>query len=96
MRALEVGQDPQTGWWSYIAGTGPQPGGTSAFFKPPDYVNLSTTQFAMLGLWAANRLEPVARPRVVRRHLEALLEYQSPDGSWPYDAVTAAASGPSR
>ncbi len=69
---LAFGPRRSGGYWDY------EPkGGT-----PP--ANLSTSQFAALGLWAAERFDtPLARD-AWDRHLETLLRAQNEDGSWGY------------
>jgi len=68
---LSASQDLDTSWWGYW-GRSPTP-------------NLSTSHFAVLGLWAS-RL--AGRRRVANsvwsKHLDGLLRYQTPSGSWPY------------
>jgi hypothetical protein len=52
--------------------------------------NLSTTQFACLGLWSAERLGTPVAERAWLDHLDALCRSQGPDGSWPYYLVAGA------
>lgn len=46
--------------------------------------NLSTAQFAALGLWATSRHGVTVPSRVWRKHLESLVTHQTKTGSWPY------------
>lgn len=93
VNALVAGQDRVTGWWGYntpggdpdfayaVKGPGStaQPTGFDAF-EP----NLSTTQYAVMGLRAATRAG-VEVPRLTwSRHLDAMIATQTRSGSWPY------------
>ena len=71
-----------TGWWGYYLR---DPADEEAMKSvESDLHNLSTTQFAALGLWAAGRAGAPAPAEVWRRHLESLVGTQSAEGSWPY------------
>jgi hypothetical protein len=72
-------------WWGY--GLDGAPLCDADFDTKPDDENLSTSQFAALGLWAAGRQGGVSYPVVWRRHLESLCALQTEDGSWPYSAA---------
>jgi hypothetical protein len=83
--ALSRALDTETDWWGY--GT---PGaedldrraGPPAFRDP--IPNLSSSQFAALGLWSARRMR-IAVPREVWvRHATALCASQKKNGSWQY------------
>lgn len=81
--ALAEAQDEKTGWWHYK---------TPAFrstrpMLEEHLINLSTSQFAVLGLWAGQRFVRERPTPVWRRHLQSLLDLAAPDGSWPYDAI---------
>ena len=81
-RALDTG----AGWWGYDT-PGPAAGDPTA--EPPPFEgqtpNLSTTQFAALGLWAARRMKIELPSSVWRRHAESLVAQQNESGSWPYN-----------
>lgn len=49
-----------------------------------DLVNLSTSQFGALGLWAGGRASGVTAEDAWEVHLRALCRDQAADGSWPY------------
>lgn len=68
------------GYWGYKPSGG---------YPPP---NLSTAQFACLGLWAGERAGAKSATKAWRRHLDALLLAQQPDGSWGYSPGRAAGS----
>ncbi|MEZ6006176.1 MAG: hypothetical protein R3F05_00200 [Planctomycetota bacterium] len=57
------------GVWSYGATPGP---------------NLSTSQFGMLGLWAAERMKLDVEEEPLKAHLIHLMASQLADGAWPY------------
>lgn len=76
---LARGLDAGTGWWGY--GT-PKGAVTTPYHDGTP--NLSTAQFACLGLWAARRMGIEVAPSVWQTHAEALLTTQSARGSWPY------------
>lgn len=69
--------DPSTGWWGY----GP---GDVLGFGRQDFVNLSTSQYGALGLWAGSRSSGVVPAAAWRLHLRALCAFQSEQGSWSY------------
>jgi hypothetical protein len=71
--ALASAIDPDTGWWGYA--TAPYPAVVP---------NLSTTQFAALGLRSAARAGATVDGRVWREHLGGLVRTQNADGSWGY------------
>ena len=83
MKALTDAQDERSGWWHYYTPlfrpTGPNDGNR--------LVNLSTTQFAALGLWAGQPFITLRPTPVWRRHLASILELCTPGGSWPYEPV---------
>ena len=76
---LATAQDARTGWFGYV-------GHAEGYASPSvrDLVQLSTTQFAALGLWAAAR-HGIETPRDVWvRHARGLIAAQTKDGSWAY------------
>ncbi len=79
--------DAQSGYWGYhtlAAAAAPVPGATTKL-KPGRAPNLSTSQFAVLGLRAAEMVGTKAPSTPWRRHLETLVSRQTPQGSWPYE-----------
>ncbi len=54
--------------------------------------NLSTAQFACLGLWAAERAGAPTARRAWSEHLDALVKAQHDDGSWGYASPTVYSS----
>lgn len=76
---LARGLDARTGWWGY----GAPRAGTAGPYQA-NTPNLSTAQFAGLGLWAARRMGHDTDVRVWQVHAEALLASQTTHGSWPY------------
>lgn len=93
--ALARGLDGELGWWGYDT---PGPASDGAPAEPAPYKardpNLSTAQFAALGLWAARRMGIETHISVWRRHAESLLAAQSKFGSWPYLRGSAYEDGP--
>jgi hypothetical protein len=83
--ALVLGLDEETRWWGYDTPGAPHPGSAASpgGFRTRD-PNLSTTQFAALGLWAARRMGVKVPPTVWRLHAQALIESQGDTGSWSY------------
>jgi hypothetical protein len=79
-RALAHGQDRRTGWWGY----GNRFPGYASRLGTQDVVQLSTTQFAVLGLWSAERLGAPNDSAVWMRHADGLCRTQSREGSWSY------------
>lgn len=75
--ALTRGQT-KTGWWHYRV--------PSSRGRHGEVVNLSTTQFAGLALWAGGRVMGQHPKRTWALHVKSLLRFASPDGSWPYTA----------
>ena len=73
------------GWWHYGTRVPASGGGirTKGFFDAK-IENLSTAQFAALGLWAAERVRGKSSRGVWRRHLESLIKLQMRSGSWRY------------
>ncbi len=72
------GQDLRTGWWGYFNG------GDGSPSSAHDMIQLSTTQFAGLGLCASVK-SGVAVPRTTwDRHARGLATSQTADGSWGY------------
>jgi len=71
--------DARTGWFGYC-------GRLDGFIVPsvPDFVQLSTTQFAALGLWAAGRRGFESPRDLWLRHARGLLATQTKSGSWAY------------
>jgi hypothetical protein len=71
------------GWWGYgtIFDAGP--------------MNLSTTQFGALGLWAARRAGAMVPPAAWRQVAAGHVRTQSPSGLWGYTIGTAGIEGPS-
>jgi hypothetical protein len=65
-----------SGWWGYRAGDG--------------FPNLSTTQFAALGLWAAQRRGGKVPVEVWRLLAKSHLRTQSKSGTWGYQPKRAA------
>jgi hypothetical protein len=63
--------------------------GTTLWLGFGDSPNLSTAQFACLGLWAGRRCGVATDDGILRQHLVRLLVTQVPDGAWPYDATIA-------
>jgi hypothetical protein len=85
--AIEKGQDARTGWWGYRTFTKL---GREDFTDANDGANLSTTQFAALGLWAGGRVRGRAHVGVWTKHLKSLVGTQSANGSWSYAALAKA------
>jgi hypothetical protein len=103
-RALVDGQQSSTAWWGYglnhiSAGRGPRPSvagdpGRKRRALTDPGANLSTTQFAVLGLWGLSR-RGVPVPDVTwRTHLEQMCRLQADDGSWNYGPQQAKAGYP--
>ncbi len=71
--------DARTGWFGYC-------GRLNGFIVPsvPDVVQLSSTQFAALGLWAASRRGFEAPKDLWIRHARGLVATQTKTGSWAY------------
>lgn len=95
VNSLVAAQDEATGWWGYDA-----PGGdVDARYAPAASTyhalapNLSTSQYAILGLRAAKRAGEYVPPRVWSRHLDGLLRTQTVSGSWPYAPPQAKGAG---
>ncbi len=93
VNALVAGQDRATGWWGYDTPGGDHdfayavrnPGSTARptgfdAFEP----NLSTTQYAVMGLRAASRVGVEVPRRTWSRHIDAMIATQTRSGSWPY------------
>jgi len=84
-KSLWRGMDRRTGWWGYDT---PGPGGGEEARELPFFdafiPNLSTTQFAALGLRAASRLGVEVPDEVWARHALALCKSQLRDGTWMY------------
>jgi hypothetical protein len=68
---------PDDAWWDYVVRS---PGVPIVGGAP----NLSTSQFAALGLRAARRAGASVDGRVWREHLNGLVRAQRPSGSWGY------------
>jgi hypothetical protein len=83
--ALVRGLDSATAWWGYDTPGPADEGGTAVpgGFATRD-PNLSTTQFAALGLWAARRMGIAIHPSAWRLHAQSLIDSQGDTGSWPY------------
>ncbi len=78
---LQRGPKSDHGYWGYrSAGGDPTP-------------NLSTAQFACLGLWAAERGGAKPAPKAWRIHLDALLASQTHAGSWGYYPASSPLQG---
>ncbi len=85
--ALVGGQDGSTGWWAYNLGRiSKLRAGANVL---PGVVNLSTTQFAVLGLWGLSRARVDVPDRVWIQHAKGICKYQAADGSWPYGPAKA-------
>jgi len=83
MRQLLVGlNNNQSSEHSYSYGGGAGRGGH----------DMSLYQYAMLGMWAANRAEVALRPGWWNAQAEYLMKLQNEDGSWSYKPV----KGPTR
>jgi len=67
---LTASQDLDTSWWGYW-GRSQNP-------------TLSTSYFAVLGLWSAGLAGRSASQAVWIKHIASLLRYQTSSGSWPY------------
>ncbi|MHC4409422.1 MAG: prenyltransferase/squalene oxidase repeat-containing protein [Planctomycetota bacterium] len=85
--AIANGQGKQD-WWGYVTAM-PKGGGIRLKKKPSNLriENLSTAQFAALGLWAANRGRKSRAPAVWQSHLQSLIRRQMRSGSWRYAPV---------
>lgn len=83
--ALARALDTEADWWGY--GT---PGGDDGETSAPrpafrdSIPNISTSQFAALGLWAARRMRIAVPQQVWIRHALALCASQKKNGSWQY------------
>ncbi len=73
---LAKGPQRSDGYWTYGSAGG------------SGIPNLSTAQFACLGLWAAERTGAETAQRAWSDHLDALLKAQQDDGSWGYASPT--------
>lgn len=82
-RSLESSIDPEIGWWGY-GFDGPEAAAGLGGVGAADIVNLSTSQYGALGLWAAADEAGGAPSAVWRLHLRALCASQCRDGSWGY------------
>ena len=92
--------EPQSGWWGYSItpryATSQDDAKLPRFREAWRNRNLSTTQFAALGMWAGDRLGAGVPKRVWRRHLTGLIRYQTQTGSWPYDPLNDRRNGAKR
>ncbi|MEM8885042.1 MAG: hypothetical protein AAGD14_13300 [Planctomycetota bacterium] len=79
--AIEESQRKKSGWWGYLTF---KKFGVETEFQAKDAANLSTTQFAALGLWADDRMRGRSHVGVWSKHLESLVARQQSDGSWAY------------
>jgi hypothetical protein len=70
---------PSSAWWGYGVAAPSQSAAVAAVTA-----NLSTSQFGALGLRAAARAGVEVDGRVWREHLNALVRWQRPSGSWGY------------
>ncbi len=77
--SARLGRGHRQGWWDY------------ASLASGGVANLSTSQFACLGLWSAGLLGARPEPATWRAHGGALLATQASDGSWAYLPEAAAA-----
>ncbi len=78
--------DEESSWWGYLTPglrTDPATGDPPQPFHQSS-PNLSTSQFAALGLWAARRMGIAVPPGVWARHARSLWKAQTAEGSWPY------------
>jgi hypothetical protein len=83
--ALVRGLDKSTGLWGYdTLGADDDYSDGLAPRSNRESPNLSTSQFAALGLVAARRMELPVPPSVWIRHAEGLCALQMDNGSWPY------------
>jgi len=80
------GQDRKTGWWGYRTG---RKLGREDFTDGRDGANLSTTQFAALGLWAGDRVVGRGDVAAWTKHLGSMVGTQSASGSWAYAPVAS-------
>lgn len=96
VRNLCDGQDPASGWWGYGPGglAGAAEGAPFSLLANRDFVNLSTSQYGALGLWAGARTTGEVPLAAWRRHLVGLCASQQRDGSWSYAPRTGAAGYP--
>jgi hypothetical protein len=69
-----AGAQRKSGWWDYDVGRPP----------PGTFVNLSTTQFAVLGLWAGRRAGADIPAKVWERVVDSHVRAQSTAGAWDY------------
>jgi hypothetical protein len=84
--ALARSLHPDSAWWGYaVAAPGSK---VSASIGVP---NLSTSQFAALGLRSARRAGGEVDGRVWREHLNGLVRAQRPSGPWGYAPGDASA-----
>lgn len=67
------------GWWNYN-----KSGPGHILIRSDPVTNISTSQFAALGLWAAKRMELPVSAEVWMRHAQALCEEQMAPGLWAY------------
>jgi hypothetical protein len=83
--ALSGALDGDSDWWGYRTPGGDEvdPGAASPVFRDST-PNMSTSQFAALGLWAARRMGIAVPPTVWIRHATALCASQKKNGSWQY------------
>jgi hypothetical protein len=77
-RRIAGSWDRRSKWWGYLTTQG------RSRYSIGDFVNLSTTQFAALGMWAGDRMRARIDKRYWRGHLESLCRTQCEDGSWSY------------
>jgi hypothetical protein len=88
--ALAAAIDEKSAWWGYEM---PRPPGDAIGGAPPqtfaaNHPNLSTSQFAALGLSVAHRMGIDLSPSVWLRHGISLIEEQTRFGSWNYEPRT--------
>ncbi len=84
--ALAGALDEKSSWWGYHTPgplADPAPDGRPAHFEDM-CPNLSTCQFAALGLWAARRMGIAVPPGVWAKHAASLCDTQKGNGSWQY------------
>ncbi len=82
------GLDRGTSWWGYRVGSVER--GTAFIDAGSRGPNLSTTQFAALGLWAAAKAGGYTPHGTWRAHLRSLLDAQKESGSFGYTVNSSA------
>jgi hypothetical protein len=89
-RYVAISIDKRTGWWSYFTR---YRGPVERVEWSGSVVQLSTTQFAGLAMWAGSRDGGAAHRTTWRSHAYSLCGFQTTTGSWAYAPILPPANG---